>query len=230
MPRRDPSTGRWVPTHPDAKRCCKCDGPGPFYKDARMRDGLATECRKCKSAVCIRWAKAHPERVRESQARSRKKHRSRLAKQQRAYNLARAPAKRAYVKEWRRKNAERVRAQKRDYEARLRGAAGNGITEADRGELLQMQAHRCFYCGCDLRQLDPKDLTLDHVIPLKWGGAHDPTNVVYACRPCNSGKHDSPVLYIMTDSFMHPDQPEWPGQPPEIAGSPVGTPCARRAV
>jgi hypothetical protein len=42
---------------------------------------------------------------------------------------------------------------------------------------------RCVYCGLDLRTAPPKAATLDH---LRRGGGHDPSNVVSACRSCNS--------------------------------------------
>lgn len=40
----------------------------------------------------------------------------------------------------------------------------------------------CVYCGCV-----PAD-SLDHVIPRSRGGADHPSNLVPACRPCNSSK------------------------------------------
>lgn len=41
---------------------------------------------------------------------------------------------------------------------------------------------RCVYCAI---ALDQRSATLDHVVPLARGGAHDPGNVVAACGPCN---------------------------------------------
>lgn len=41
----------------------------------------------------------------------------------------------------------------------------------------------CHYCGT------PAD-TVDHLIPKSQGGTDDPTNLVPACRPCNSAKRD----------------------------------------
>lgn len=46
---------------------------------------------------------------------------------------------------------------------------------------------RCVYCG-----QQPGSLTQDHLIPLTRGGSHTASNVVPACRPCNSRKHDGP--------------------------------------
>lgn len=38
--------------------------------------------------------------------------------------------------------------------------------------------------------LDQRTATLDHVVPLARGGAHDPGNLVVACAPCNRLKSD----------------------------------------
>ena len=52
--------------------------------------------------------------------------------------------------------------------------------------LLQRYDHRCAYC------LRPNvRLTRDHVIPLAKGGQHTASNIVPACRNCNSQKHVS---------------------------------------
>ena len=46
---------------------------------------------------------------------------------------------------------------------------------------------RCVYCAM---HLDQRTATLDHVVPLARGGAHDPGNLVVACAPCNRLKGD----------------------------------------
>jgi 5-methylcytosine-specific restriction endonuclease McrA len=46
---------------------------------------------------------------------------------------------------------------------------------------------RCVYCST---HLDHRSATLDHVVPLARGGAHDPGNLVVACAPCNRLKGD----------------------------------------
>lgn len=46
---------------------------------------------------------------------------------------------------------------------------------------------RCVYCAT---RLDPHTATLDHVMPLARGGAHEPGNLVVACAPCNRLKGD----------------------------------------
>ncbi len=44
----------------------------------------------------------------------------------------------------------------------------------------------CHYCG---RSMPPAELTMDHVVPLSRGGKSIKSNVVPACKTCNTEKH-----------------------------------------
>ena len=49
----------------------------------------------------------------------------------------------------------------------------------------------CHYCG---RELPPRELTMDHVVPLARGGYTTRSNVVPACPECNAAKkHQLPI-------------------------------------
>ena len=94
-------------------------------------------------------------------------------------------------------NAERIKAnvsvyrkaypeKKAHLENRRRARkAGNGgsHTLAQRLEKFSRLGNRCFYCGKTGR------LTVDHDVPLKRGGTDDISNVLPACRSCNSKKN-----------------------------------------
>jgi hypothetical protein len=54
-----------------------------------------------------------------------------------------------------------------------------------RFEVLKRDNYTCRYCGAKAPDVA---LEVDHVIPTTLGGADDPTNLVTACEPCNSGK------------------------------------------
>jgi 5-methylcytosine-specific restriction protein A len=43
----------------------------------------------------------------------------------------------------------------------------------------------CYFCG---KKFPPKELTMDHVIPLIRGGKSTKGNVVPACKECNNKK------------------------------------------
>jgi len=87
-------------------------------------------------------------------------------------------------------SAEEVRRQrdrkyeaKRNRRARTHGAGGT-LSRVEWSAIVARHDGRCVYCGQAL-----PDLTQDHAIPLSRGGRHEGSNVVPACRSCNSRKH-----------------------------------------
>ena len=60
------------------------------------------------------------------------------------------------------------------------------LTNTEWKTILQASEH-CLYCR---RPFGPNlKPSMDHKIPLAFGGGHTKENVVAACRPCNSMKH-----------------------------------------
>lgn len=49
---------------------------------------------------------------------------------------------------------------------------------------------RCVYCCCDLHGADPRDVTLGHCTAKVDGGTNHHSNLVTACRSCNSSRQD----------------------------------------
>ena len=43
----------------------------------------------------------------------------------------------------------------------------------------------CYYCG---KPIPPKELTMDHIVPIARGGRSTKGNVVTACKECNTNK------------------------------------------
>lgn len=92
------------------------------------------------------------------------------------------PSKRSAVRARGTKSANRSSA--RDV-ARLQSGAflvHTALKRAMRKTALRDCGQRCVYCAIPL---DQNTATLDHVVPLARGGAHDPGNLVVACGPCN---------------------------------------------
>lgn len=50
----------------------------------------------------------------------------------------------------------------------------------------------CCYCGRDLRHAEPTMVTLDHLRPRYSGGSNEATNLVTACKTCNSARKEQP--------------------------------------
>ena len=68
-------------------------------------------------------------------------------------------------------------------------------------KLLAITSGRCVYCGFE------GDLEVDHIIPLTKGGSGADSNLVSACRDCNSSKnnYDLPhfLNHILGDKADH---------------------------
>jgi 5-methylcytosine-specific restriction endonuclease McrA len=71
--------------------------------------------------------------------------------------------------------------------ARPQTVAGVAMKHVMRRSALRDCGQRCVYCAT---RLDQHTATLEHVVPLAHGGAHDAGNLVVACGPCNRLKGD----------------------------------------
>jgi len=56
------------------------------------------------------------------------------------------------------------------------------VTAEEWREILAAHGHACAYCG------KPGRMTRDHVVPIARGGRDEYTNVVPACKTCNTRK------------------------------------------
>lgn len=77
-----------------------------------------------------------------------------------------------------------------------------------RGNIFLRDGHTCQYCGAVL----PKArLNLDHVVPRSRGGAHNWTNVVSSCIPCNTAKGSNTPQEAGMPLLTEPRRPKWRG-------------------
>ncbi|MFE9432392.1 HNH endonuclease [Streptomyces sp. NPDC006640] len=77
------------------------------------------------------------------------------------------------------------------------------VSKRLRYEILRRDNHACRYCGATAPQAK---LNVDHVLPTSLGGGDEPSNLVTACSPCNSGKTSSlpnaePVADVDQEAF-----------------------------
>jgi hypothetical protein len=63
------------------------------------------------------------------------------------------------------------------------------VSKRLRYEILRRDGFKCRYCGTVAAATE---LRVDHVIPDSLGGLSEPSNLVTACDPCNSGKSSVP--------------------------------------
>lgn len=61
------------------------------------------------------------------------------------------------------------------------------VTEGQWEQIKRRYEQSCAYCG------EQKPLTRDHVVALSQGGQHTQSNIIPACKSCNSKKGNRPV-------------------------------------
>lgn len=131
-----------------------------------------------------RYAERHPEKVRNSR---------RLTKQKYAHS----PHGRLIIKTRRERNRDKTNSQHRYRYAHVPGVkekhlakahnrrmADGHFTPSDIRALYDEQEGRCAYCGISTHD----DYHVDHLVPLKRGGTHDPENLRISCPTCNMSK------------------------------------------
>jgi hypothetical protein len=95
------------------------------------------------------------------------------------------------------------------------------LTAKIRLEIYNRDGYICQYCGDNLKD-EPRQISLDHIIPLTQYGSNAKDNLVTCCKSCNSRKKNrTPVEAGM--SFIN-GRHVIEGQPGVNAGSLIGSP------
>jgi 5-methylcytosine-specific restriction endonuclease McrA len=126
---------------------------------------------------------AHREERRAYNRAYRAKNREALLQKQHARYQDNAVRNRRTSQAWRQANPELLQIQGQKKRARKRAAPVNNLTAAQWREIKAAYGHCCVYC-----KKPQQRLTMDHLTPLSKGGAHTASNIVPACRSCNSRK------------------------------------------
>lgn len=102
------------------------------------------------------------------------------------YNVDRT---RPHVAAYSRANRERRRLAEWNRQAAKRASSTGPV---DRLEVFTRDGWTCWLCGCSVDRLltghDRGGPTVDHVVPLSRGGAHDMANLRLAHMACNAGR------------------------------------------
>ena len=87
---------------------------------------------------------------------------------------------------WRLKNPDKTRAIILRYQHKKKSCPVNDLTADEERFIFDIYGNKCYYCG------EKSDLTLDHIQAISKNGIHSMTNIVPACRSCNSKKGNKP--------------------------------------
>lgn len=175
------------------KTCPKCGVDKPltkFYKEQRHRDGRRSYCKQCEAIPKRAWRQANPDRYREQRRRWRKANKDHRKEVARRWYKANKDHCKELARRWRKAHPGWNAARLAKTRARIRMSDPSGecsLTAKQWEAIKDAYKHRCVYCGKKLRKF-----TQDHVVPLSRGGFHCASNVVPACRTCNSSKYTGP--------------------------------------
>lgn len=197
------------------KTCTKCNAAKPlpaFSPSKTARDGLASWCRDCvnqqtrdkrrqnpeKSRASARaWAQANPERCREKDRKRALRHPGRTSAQAREWRKRHPEKFAVYKARWKAANRDSINARNREnyakdpvrylnkcHKRRAHLSEAGVVTPADVDRIREAQRNRCAICRIGLKGRGQQD----HILPLKKGGAHKPSNIQLLCAPCNQRK------------------------------------------
>ncbi|MGX8904241.1 HNH endonuclease [Streptomyces netropsis] len=82
-------------------------------------------------------------------------------------------------------------------------SASGSLPRPAREAALEANGGCCTYCSSGVAE------GIDHVIPTSEGGRDDVTNIVPACRSCNSSKRDRTVRQWKRDIHARPSRGAW---------------------
>ena len=174
---------KWSKAHPDQQR----------LRRKRYRKLHLDQMRAYQRQWMRRWYKKNTEEARKMQAARRSKNVDQWRdRDRRYYRKTRIEKPERYERKlitnrsWAKRNRLKLSHWAGQYRARRKGAAGTHSFK-EWMKRVQIFRWRCFYCS---KKLSGKSLTKDHRVPLFAGGSDAVTNLVPACKSCNSAKRD----------------------------------------
>jgi 5-methylcytosine-specific restriction endonuclease McrA len=165
----------------EAKPLLLCAQCGAFYKVRTGFPSLRAYCDACALAIRRENVRTY-DRLRQKGGNRHKPEKSRAYTQQ--YKREHPEWNRQSSATYKKCHPEKVGEQTKRRRARKLQSSGD-CTMPQFWKLCDGQGWLCSYCGASLTRFTA---TMDHIIPLARGGAHDIANIALACRSCNASK------------------------------------------
>lgn len=175
-------------------KCKKHKDPLEFYFNKSTKSKLTAYCKQCNKDNSRKYSKRNRDK---SNARQRRWYALNKDK------INSNPSRINYQREYQRKvvlppDKKRIKNLRR---RALQNNASGKITLEEWQSLCEKYGNRCINPDCP----DPsKPVTLDHVIPLKLGGANTIENAQPLCKSCNSRKNIKTTDYRFPSPNSNP--------------------------
>lgn len=161
-----------------------------FTVDKKTKSGLRPRCKECDRQYRLenkdrikKYYEENKEALVEYSRKYREENRGRIKKHKRKY----CEKNKERMKKYNRKHREENKEYYRSYMQRRRSLKNTLVSTLTINQWQHAQSyfnHGCAYCG------SATTLEQDHFWPLSRGGGYTVTNIIPACRSCNSSKHN----------------------------------------
>lgn len=181
--------------------CKKCLKEKPatveyFSKKTGCVGGIDWRCRECCNKYAAEYKKRNIERIREWERQSSIKNKDKNKEYKRIYSLENKDLIIANRKIFYKNNKEKLLSHMREYQIGHRAEHNvlnhkyrsrkrelpRTLTVAQWNDIVSYFDYKCVYCG------EIKELQQEHLYPMSLGGEYAISNIICACRSCNSSK------------------------------------------
>lgn len=203
-----------------------------FHKDKSKKYGLRADCKECniaryknyrkenKEKIAKRekiYCEEHKEEKREYRKKYYKEHKEEIAEYHKKYNEEHKEERKNWYKEHKEEKREYSKKYNKKYNKTPQGQVaifngrnkrrqreeqqGNGITKEQWLKMMEFFDWKCAYSGKSVS--GERNRSIDHIIPITKGGAHEIWNCVPMDRSLNSSKHtkDLEEWYTQQDFY-----------------------------
>jgi len=198
------------------KKCRKCREVKPldeFYKHSDCLDGHVCTCKECYRSASKIDRNVRREHFRAKNKENYEKHKSARQEYSKKYMHDHKQEKSEYCKIWREQNHVELLAKKKAYyyshlEQRTENrhkhlereairvkvynhnkkSNGGKFTAEEWQMLCEYYGNKCLCCGLE-------ETTVDHIVPVKFGGGSSIDNLQPLCKSCNSSKQTKTIDY-----------------------------------
>lgn len=176
---------KWAAKERERNRVAKAQRRAIHGRPSRAKSGEFATSLECREALRLRRSIKRVGRCPSVAALVMAEQRAYWKKNPEAYKEYGRERNREYAK-WRHMTDLRYRIYHREKSKRRKAQAKGQTPVAISVNALLTRfgqfGNCCAYCGC------AGDMEIEHVVPISRGGAHDISNIVPACAPCNSSK------------------------------------------